>query len=204
MGENWFPNEYDAFRIAIAMCGESSSQLSPEGGDRTMRHKIADLVQMTANDCTQHRNRCNVESLPVRSHGAYVCASVHGCYVRVCNFHIWSAGVWWLVFSSYTFRHLKARSGPPLPTDAFSYITFSWYETWVTLKHIKSLPTTFKFTALWFIMSDGAYLIGNVGALMASSRSALLPSALAFSRWVCSLLCIMQHQKKGRGSVIVL
>ena len=96
MGSAWFPNEYDAIRVALVLCG-----------------------------------------------------------------------VWWLAFSCYTFAHLKKRPGPPLPDEAWSYLTFSWSQTWVTLKEIYRLPTTFKFIVLWFLMSDGAFLIGNVGALMA-------------------------------------
>lgn len=36
------------------------------------------------------------------------------------------AALWWLFFSSFTFRWLKPRPGPPLPEGHSGYISFSW------------------------------------------------------------------------------
>ena len=41
--------------------------------------------------------------------------------IRIC---IAATGIWWFIFSIYTFRHLKPRPGPPLPPKE-SYATFS-------------------------------------------------------------------------------
>lgn len=58
------------------------------------------------------------------------------------------AGLWWFVFSLYTFKHLKPRPGPPLPEGA-SYCTLPWKSTWQTILQIKKLRHTFSFLLLW-------------------------------------------------------
>lgn len=86
------------------------------------------------------------------------------------------SGVWWLIFQMYTFKHLRTRPGPPLPAEyeggccsCWDYFAFSWKQCGKTLKDMQKVPQTFKFILFWFVFSDGAFLVGSVGVLMADT-----------------------------------
>jgi UMF1 family MFS transporter len=91
------------------------------------------------------------------------------------RFAIAVAGVWWMVFSLYTFKHLQARPGPPLPDEAtggcctcWDYFSHSWRSTYENgYCMYKMTPITFKFVLCWFLFSDGVNVIFTVGSLVA-------------------------------------
>ena len=50
-----------------------------------------------------------------------------------------------------SFDTLSRKLGPSVcrcRAQAWSYITFSWHQTYVTMKRITALPTTFKYVVL--------------------------------------------------------
>lgn len=85
------------------------------------------------------------------------------------------SGIWWLCWSMYTFKHLKHRPGPPIPESAhkccscWTFVAFSFSGAKATFSRMRKLPNTFKFVVLWFFYSDGVFVIGSVGVLMAST-----------------------------------
>ena len=87
------------------------------------------------------------------------------------------AGVWWLVISLYAFNRLEPRPGPPFPPSV-SYLLFSWKRTWNTLMRIRELGTCGAFLAAWFVLSDGFFLLGSVGVLIANTGATRHPLIL--------------------------
>jgi MFS transporter, UMF1 family len=65
------------------------------------------------------------------------------------------SGLWWLVFSMFTFAWLRPRPGPPLPKGE-NYVTLPWKQLGRTLSRAEHLPRTFAYLLLYFVYSDGA------------------------------------------------
>eukprot|EP00039_Didymoeca_costata_P009133 m.120877 g.120877 ORF g.120877 m.120877 type:complete len:666 (+) comp14374_c2_seq1:79-2076(+) len=95
--------------------------------------------------------------------------SLFGSLEGAFRINVALAGVWWFVFSLYTFKNLENRPGQPLPAEAKTYIGWSWYQTYLTVRRMFELPVTFKFIVLWFFYSDGAFVISSIGVLMANT-----------------------------------
>jgi len=48
-------------------------------------------------------------------------------------------GVWWFIFSLWTFRYLKVRPGPPLVTGT-NYLVFSWRRSmYITYSKVRAI-----------------------------------------------------------------
>ena len=77
-------------------------------------------------------------------------------------------GIWWIVFSAYTFLRLRPRPGPPLPPGA-GYVGQSCTELHGTMKVLCALPNTSRYMIAWFLTSDGVFAISSLAGLFANS-----------------------------------
>lgn len=77
-------------------------------------------------------------------------------------------GLLWFSVQFYTFRHLKSPVCPPLPENMKSYVGFSWYRAYKTMRTCRELPELFKFLAAWFIYSDAMTTLGGTAVLALS------------------------------------
>ncbi|KAI9141225.1 autophagy-related protein 22-like protein [Paraphysoderma sedebokerense] len=73
-------------------------------------------------------------------------------------------GVWWLFFSTYTWRTLKDRPGPPLPANE-NFLFLSWKKVFTTIRQYKRLPNAFLNIFCFFLYSDGSNTIVSVAVL---------------------------------------
>eukprot|EP00741_Cyanophora_paradoxa_P003063 tig00000663_g2974.t1 len=94
---------------------------------------------------------------------------------RIC---ILAAGLWWFLFSLFTFAWLLARPGPPLPRGE-RYLAASFRQVRATLGNIRSLPHTALFLAAYFVWSDGYNTLATLMGLLADSLVELRGVALA-------------------------
>jgi len=79
---------------------------------------------------------------------------------------IFTAGIWVLVFSTFTFVVLKERPGPPLP-EGETYFEHSSKQAYGTLKNFKHLPELGKFMFSYFIFSDGTSTLAGAAIAFA-------------------------------------
>ena len=80
------------------------------------------------------------------------------CMAMVC--------VWWLAFSSFTFKWLKNRSGPPLPGDnVCAKATLGFRRIGAVLMESRKYPNTFWFLVSFFFFSDGVSAVPSIGIL---------------------------------------
>lgn len=80
------------------------------------------------------------------------------------GFCICLCGVWWLIFSIYTFAHLKERAGGPFP-QGVNMLCLGWQKTGETLYEVFRLRNTLLYVIGYFIWSDGIATIVNVSTL---------------------------------------
>ena len=93
-------------------------------------------------------------------------------------------GLWWAALTTPTLLWLRARPGPPLPTqqkNAFSsprsrihtllfYTSFSLRSFWRTLRRAISLRQTLIFLISWFLLSDAVATISGTAVLFARTE----------------------------------
>ncbi|KAI3657510.1 hypothetical protein MP638_001203 [Amoeboaphelidium occidentale] len=91
------------------------------------------------------------------------------------------SGIWWFVFSIYTWKNLHPRPGPPLPKSAKNFIWFSWKKTFYAVKHFKRLPNTFLYLVAYFIFSDALSTIGQIAILFARSNAQMTDTQIAIA-----------------------
>mmetsp|Transcript_19625 Transcript_19625/g.41013 ORF Transcript_19625/g.41013 Transcript_19625/m.41013 type:complete len:901 (-) Transcript_19625:20-2722(-) len=80
-----------------------------------------------------------------------------------------SMGIWWAVFTVPFIRHVRKRSGPPLPGRAGipSYCLFSMKRQISTAFTMKHLPNTRNFLFAFFLYTDGISTISQCAILFA-------------------------------------
>jgi len=79
---------------------------------------------------------------------------------------VFVCGLWWFIFSLFTFVALKERPLEPLP-EGQNYIKFSIMSFIGTIDKVKKLPQTARFLIAFFIFSDAMSTIPAVGILFA-------------------------------------
>jgi MFS-type transporter involved in bile tolerance (Atg22 family) len=77
-------------------------------------------------------------------------------------------GIWWFVFSLFTFYRLGSHSGPSLPSIR-AYVTLPWIRLIETVRHLRELPSLSRYLPLYFFYSDGYNVIGSVCILISSN-----------------------------------
>ena len=80
---------------------------------------------------------------------------------------IFWCGLWWAVFSLWTFRFLKPHSGKTLGEGEWLW-TKGWTSTASTLAAARAYPQTFKFFVAYFLYSDSYSTMASVGILIFS------------------------------------
>ncbi|KAL7746095.1 Autophagy protein 22 [Sorochytrium milnesiophthora] len=74
------------------------------------------------------------------------------------------AGVWWLVWSFWTWHTLLERPGPPLPVGE-NWVTLSWKRVIRTVRQWRRIPNLFLYLCAFFLFSDGSNTITQVAIL---------------------------------------
>lgn len=77
------------------------------------------------------------------------------------GFCIALCGIWWLVFSTYTFANLKERAGGPFPPGANIWC-LGWQKAREALVDVYRLRNTFLYVIGYFIWSDSLATVVNV------------------------------------------
>jgi UMF1 family MFS transporter len=113
--------------------------------------------------------------------------------IRVVLFMV---GLWWAVFSIPTLLWLRARPGPPLPTQQSTpssftsnqpsklrtflfYTSFSLSSFWKTLRKAIRLRQTLIFLVSWFLLSDAVATISGTAVLFAKTELHMSTIAIA-------------------------
>ncbi len=80
-----------------------------------------------------------------------------------------SAGVWWLLFSFFTWARLRPRHARrPLPTGK-TYAGIGFSQLAQTLKEIRRFPETMKFLGAYFLYNDGIQTVIAVSSTFAAA-----------------------------------
>eukprot|EP00929_Paragymnodinium_shiwhaense_P050698 TRINITY_DN25539_c0_g1_i4.p1 TRINITY_DN25539_c0_g1~~TRINITY_DN25539_c0_g1_i4.p1 ORF type:complete len:577 (-),score=90.07 TRINITY_DN25539_c0_g1_i4:124-1854(-) len=81
-----------------------------------------------------------------------------------------AVGIWWTVFSMYTFKVLKPRSGEDFP-DEGSMLCFGWRETFNTCSILQDYKNTYLFIIAYFLFSDAASTFCVIALLILDDES---------------------------------
>jgi len=82
-----------------------------------------------------------------------------------------TVGVWWAVFSIYSFMTLKSRPGPDFPSDR-NALCLGWTEAFATLATVREYKQTFLFMMSYFIFSDAiSTVVGSAFLLLEEIKS---------------------------------
>ncbi|KAF2014759.1 autophagy-related protein-like protein 22 [Aaosphaeria arxii CBS 175.79] len=99
-------------------------------------------------------------------------------------------GIWWAVFTIPTYKWLRARPGPPLPTQSsfqrsskfrtfLFYTKFSFSSFWNTIKRALQLRQAVIFLIAWFLLSDAIATISGTAVLFARTELKMGTIAIA-------------------------
>ncbi len=89
-----------------------------------------------------------------------------GLAVRI---NLASAGVWWLLFSNFTWSRLRPRHARrPLPPGE-TYVSIGFKQLFQTLRELKHFPETLKFLLAYFLYNDGIQTVIAVSATFAAA-----------------------------------
>ncbi len=89
-----------------------------------------------------------------------------GLAVRI---NLTSAGVWWLLFSNFTWSRLRPRHARrPLPPGE-TYVSIGFKQLFQTLGELKHFPETLKFLLAYFLYNDGIQTVIAVSATFAAA-----------------------------------
>lgn len=86
-------------------------------------------------------------------------------------------GVWWAVFSLYTFKHLKLRPGPSFPTGA-NILCLGWKTAFGTLRLMCEYRDMGIFTLSFFMFSDAFSTMLDLVLYCSGEESQVVPSSL--------------------------
>ena len=80
-----------------------------------------------------------------------------------------SAGVWWLVFSLFTWARLRSRHAPRRLPPGETYVSIGFKQLFKTLRQLKHYPETLKFLLAYFLYNDGVQTVIAVAAVFAAA-----------------------------------
>jgi len=121
---------------------------------------------------------------------------------------IFISGLWWLVFSTASFRWIRERPGSAQALEgatARDLVLYGWRSTIDTIKHARGHRETWAFLLLYFFFSDGYSTIATVAAVFAQ-REMCFPIAevtiLAIVVPFCAMLgCLIFMWVRNRFKV---
>jgi UMF1 family MFS transporter len=80
-----------------------------------------------------------------------------------------SAGVWWLVFSNFTWARLRSRHPRRTLPPGETYFSIGFKQLGQTLRELKHFPETLKFLLAYFLYNDGIQTVIAVSATFAAA-----------------------------------
>ncbi len=80
-----------------------------------------------------------------------------------------SAGVWWLVFSNFTWARLRSRHPRRTLPPGETYFSIGFKQLGKTLRELKYFPETLKFLLAYFLYNDGIQTVIAVSATFAAA-----------------------------------
>ncbi len=80
-----------------------------------------------------------------------------------------SAGVWWLVFSNFTWARLRSRHPRRTLPPGETYFSIGFKQLGKTLRELKHFPETLKFLLAYFLYNDGIQTVISVSATFAAA-----------------------------------
>lgn len=84
-----------------------------------------------------------------------------------------SAGLWWLGFSTITWRRLRSRRPRrELPVQE-NYLSAGFKQLWQTLKEMRRFPQTVKFLLAYLIYNDGVQTVIAISAIFGAEELGL-------------------------------
>lgn len=89
-----------------------------------------------------------------------------GLAVRI---NLASAGVWWLVFSFFTWARLRSRRAPRRLPPGETYVSIGFKQLFRTIRQLKYYPETLKFLLAYFLYNDGVQTVIAVAAVFAAA-----------------------------------
>lgn len=135
----------------------------------------------------------DVEVLPVPTISLRICCAI--------------GGLWWLLFSLFTWFWLPNRPGPEMPAGT-NIALIGWQRSWVCVKLARSrLPDSFFFLLSFFIFADGYSTISSVGILFGSDELGMTDTELVIIAALVPIFAIAGnlgftrlHLKRGVSS----
>lgn len=96
-------------------------------------------------------------------------------------------GLWWFVFTIPAALWLRARPGPPLPSNGnggsfgswIGYMGYAWKSLGKSAMRARGLKDIMLFLAAWFLLSDGVATVSGTAVLFAKTQLNMEPAALA-------------------------
>lgn len=80
-----------------------------------------------------------------------------------------SAGVWWLVFSNFTWARLRPRHARRTLPPGETYVSVGFKQLKHTLQELKHFPETLRFLLAYFLYNDGIQTVIAVSATFAAA-----------------------------------
>ncbi len=168
---------YNAYLPLLANNYHATEDIDPD-----MVEKKAVSIRSISSENTRLKKHDNISSfISTRGFilgylGAFIVLALCAVYVYLSgqtflNLEMCVAfcGVWWLLFSIYSFLRIKKRPGPDLPTGT-NYLLFSWKKVYRTMSKCKQLPVTFWYLLCFFLFSDGYSTVGSVAVIFAHTE----------------------------------
>ncbi|GAB4420482.1 MAG: MFS transporter [Anaerolineales bacterium] len=100
-----------------------------------------------------------------------------------------SAGIWWLGFSFFTWKRLRARRASRALPAKETYVSIGFKQLRQTLREVKHFPETLKFLLAYFLYNDGIQTVIAVSATFAAAP--LLQGGLELEQQTLTAVILM-------------
>ncbi|GAC1646222.1 MAG: MFS transporter [Herpetosiphon sp.] len=103
-----------------------------------------------------------------------------------------SAGIWWLVFGQYSFRHLRVREpAEPLPAGK-SYLRVGFQQLGLTFRELRRLPHTLRYLIAYMLFNDGIQAVISLAPLIVDQELFVAKGLKSEPAFLLELLLMIQ------------